>query len=32
MRWQRDPFESGDFVENGVFDKSGGNGDQPLNC
>ena len=29
MRWQRDPFESGDFDKDGVF---GGNGEQPPNC
>ena len=27
MRWQRGPLESGDFGENGVFGKNGGNGD-----
>ena len=32
MRWKRDPFESGDFGENGAFDENGGNGDQPPNC
>lgn len=32
MRWQRDPFESGDFGEHSVFDKNGGDGDQPPNC
>ena len=32
MRWQRVPFESGDFGQNDVFEENGRIGDQSANC